>query len=100
MIANRFPLAFMPNYLRQLDRLASKNWRVRQSPMEPDDPGAFIVEADKLKGSHPYNIQVLGEDRHPELYPADVARADATLAVILRNNLPEIIAMLEAKRKP
>jgi hypothetical protein len=87
----------MPNHLRALDRLASKNWRVRQSPMEPDNPGEFILEADKLSPSHPYNIQVLGDDKHPELYPPKVARADAELMAILRNNLSTIIELLEKK---
>lgn len=91
------PAGLMPNHLRSLDRLASKNWRIRQNPMEPENLGAFIVEADKLKPDHPYNIDVLGDDRNEKLYPPKVARADAELMVILRNNVGKIIELLESK---
>lgn len=83
---------FSPAVLRLLSAKASKNWRVRQHPHEESE---FIVEADKLKPDHPYHIQVFGEDRHPDLYPPHVARADAELACLLRNNLDTIIAALE-----
>jgi hypothetical protein len=85
---------FSAHVLKLLSEKATKNWRVRSHPVSEDE---FIVEADKLDPNHPYHVQVFGEDRHPELYPPHVARADAELACLLRNNVDKIIELLEDK---
>lgn len=70
--------------LERLDREATRNWRIRENPQRADQ---FFVQADRLDPSHPYDIDVLGEDRHEVLYPPAVARVDADLIVALRNAL-------------
>ncbi len=87
----------MKNYLTSLDKMASKNWRIR---FFPNDHSKFFVEADKLKPDHAYDINVGHEDMHPKLYPEKVAKADMQLMVALRNNLPEILQLLEMSHVP
>ena len=66
-------------------------WRHR---MNPDiDPIGF-VEARKVDPSHPYNIQVLGED--DTLYPTK--GADVIFIAAVREALPDALADLVACR--
>jgi hypothetical protein len=51
-----------------------------------------IVQAPKLDPSHPYNIQVLGDDRNERLYPPELYRADA--AYISEADPPTVLALI------
>lgn len=81
-----------PAFLRSLADKASKNWRVR---VNPRDSSMFFLEADRLKSSDPYAVEVFGDD--VTLYPEETRMADMLLAATLRNNLQLIIELLEKK---
>lgn len=70
--------------LSQQAAKATKNWRVRFNPADTKD---FFVEADRLDPTHPYDIEVMGDDKNPRLYPPAQALSDATFMVAARREL-------------
>lgn len=75
-------------------------WQVRYlkktKPMysldeDDESPPEFFVEAKKLDPSHPYNIEIMGDDYGSELYPSEMREADAHLIAAA----PELLEALQ-----
>lgn len=72
-----------------LAKMTPGEWQLRYHPHDPDD---CIVQAPRLKPHHPYDVHVLGEDKHPDLYPPEQYKNDAAGIVALKNAAPTLIA--------
>ena len=80
--------------LERLALAATKGpWKHRTAPGY-DDNG--FVEAPKADPSHPYNIQVLGEDKNERLYPPVQYQADCDY--IAAADPPTILRIIESWR--
>ena len=81
----------------ELERLAlaatKGEWTHRTAPGF-DDNG--FVQAPKAHPEDPYNIQVLGEDKHEKLYPPEQYRADCDY--IAGADPPTILRIIDAWR--
>lgn len=66
----------------RISKASKRPWIVREHPADTD---RFIIQAPKNKPTDPYNIEVMGEDAHPDLYPIEQKRGDAQLIVEAAN---------------
>lgn len=57
-----------------------------------------FVQAPRLKPDHPYDIEILGEDRNEELYPPAQALADGDLIANAPTDLTDLLAYVERQR--
>lgn len=58
--------------------------------------GATFIQADRNKPEDRYDIEVLGEDVNPKLYPQEQKDADTDLILRLVNNYPLILNIIKA----
>lgn len=63
-------------------------WQVRVFPGNKDK---FFVQAPRLKDVHPYDIEILSEDRDGDQYPSEMARADADMICLAVNNHKKLV---------
>lgn len=63
--------------------------------VQGDESFGYFVQAKRLKASHGYDIEILGDDHNEELYPEDVYLADCHLVAAA----PELLAALESLAK-
>lgn len=68
-------------------------WRVK----EIEEHGLLFIQADRNEPTQPYDIEVMGDDTHPALYPVEQKKADAELIVQAVNErqglLDQVVAL-------
>lgn len=65
-------------------------WIVRRLPR--GGVGECFIQAARLKPTDPYDIEVMGDDTNPNLYPDELKAADAEFIVRACNNFEALVA--------